>query len=118
MPLADKIRESWGCSSAGRAPRSQRGGQRFDPAQLHQTLPPQDSRFFPSSLDCAAPLAGLRPHFKRMALEARLAIISVVLLSLMAKLREEPPCLPSPCAISRKRPTARSSCAPRKTGAA
>ena len=25
-----------GCSSAGRAPRSQRGGQRFDPAQLHQ----------------------------------------------------------------------------------
>src|ERR1035438_2314890 len=29
---------SWGCSSAGRAPRSQRGGQRFDPAQLHQTL--------------------------------------------------------------------------------
>jgi hypothetical protein len=26
----------WGCSSAGRAPRSQRGGQRFDPAQLHQ----------------------------------------------------------------------------------
>ena len=35
-PLADKIRKSWGCSSAGRAPRSQRGGQRFDPAQLHQ----------------------------------------------------------------------------------
>ena len=28
----------WGCSSAGRAPRSQRGGQRFDPAQLHQVL--------------------------------------------------------------------------------
>ena len=27
----------WGCSSAGRAPRSQRGGQRFDPAQLHQS---------------------------------------------------------------------------------
>ena len=24
-----------GCSSVGRAPRSQRGGQRFDPAQLH-----------------------------------------------------------------------------------
>jgi hypothetical protein len=27
-----------GCSSAGRAPRSQRGGQRFDPAQLHQRI--------------------------------------------------------------------------------
>jgi hypothetical protein len=26
----------WGCSSAGRAPRSQRGGHRFDPGQLHQ----------------------------------------------------------------------------------
>ena len=35
-PLAVKMKESWGCSSAGRAPRSQRGGQRFDPAQLHQ----------------------------------------------------------------------------------
>src|SRR5580698_10456096 len=29
----------WGCSSAGRAPRSQRGGQRFDPAQLHHRFP-------------------------------------------------------------------------------
>jgi hypothetical protein len=28
----------WGCSSVGRAPRSQRGGQRFDPAQLHHTF--------------------------------------------------------------------------------
>ena len=36
---ADKINKSWGCSSAGRAPRSQRGGQRFDPAQLHQYSP-------------------------------------------------------------------------------
>src|ERR1700756_1599376 len=27
----------WGCSSAGRAPRSQRGGHRFDPGQLHHT---------------------------------------------------------------------------------
>ena len=26
----------WGCSSAGRAPALQAGGQRFDPAQLHQ----------------------------------------------------------------------------------
>ncbi len=25
----------WGCSSAGRAPRSQRGGRRFDPVHLH-----------------------------------------------------------------------------------
>ena len=38
LPLAGKIRKSWGCSSAGRAPRSQRGGQRFDPAQLHHTI--------------------------------------------------------------------------------
>ena len=30
---------TWGCSSAGRAPRSQRGGRRFDPAQLHQPKP-------------------------------------------------------------------------------
>ena len=39
MPRAVKIEKLfplWGCSSAGRAPRSQRGGQRFDPAQLHQ----------------------------------------------------------------------------------
>ncbi len=28
----------WGCSSVGRAPRSQRGGQRFDPAQLHHFI--------------------------------------------------------------------------------
>ncbi len=31
------IAKPWGISSAGRAPRSQRGGQRFDPAMLHQT---------------------------------------------------------------------------------
>ena len=28
----------WGCSSAGRAPALQAGGQRFDPAQLHHSL--------------------------------------------------------------------------------
>jgi hypothetical protein len=28
--------ESWGCSSAGRAPGLQPGGHRFDPGQLHQ----------------------------------------------------------------------------------
>ena len=28
----------WGCSSVGRAPALQAGGQRFDPVQLHQTL--------------------------------------------------------------------------------
>jgi hypothetical protein len=27
----------WGCSSAGRAPALQAGGQRFDPAQLHHS---------------------------------------------------------------------------------
>ena len=34
MLLSDMV---WGCSSVGRAPRSQRGGQRFDPAQLHHS---------------------------------------------------------------------------------
>src|SRR5271157_5594486 len=29
------VPSTWACSSAGRAPRSQRGGQRFDPAQVH-----------------------------------------------------------------------------------
>ena len=29
----------WGCSSAGRAPALQAGGQRFDPANLHQMGP-------------------------------------------------------------------------------
>ena len=28
-------KNSWGCSSVGRAPRSQRGGHRFDPGHLH-----------------------------------------------------------------------------------
>jgi hypothetical protein len=27
----------WGCSSAGRAPRSQRGGRRFESAHLHHS---------------------------------------------------------------------------------
>ena len=34
------IIEPWGISSAGRAPRSQRGGRRFDPAMLHHFLLP------------------------------------------------------------------------------
>ncbi len=32
-----KKRETWGCSSAGRAPALHAGGQEFDPPQLHQT---------------------------------------------------------------------------------
>ena len=36
--LKSVSRLMWGCSSAGRAPRSQRGGQRFDPAQLHHKI--------------------------------------------------------------------------------
>ena len=32
----------WGFSSAGRAPALQAGGQRFDPANLHQTSVPKD----------------------------------------------------------------------------
>ena len=31
--------ERWGFSSAGRAPALQAGGQRFDPANLHQMGP-------------------------------------------------------------------------------
>ncbi len=30
------LNTKWGCSSAGRAPALQAGGQRFEPAQLHQ----------------------------------------------------------------------------------
>ena len=35
----EKPRETrtWGCSSAGRAPALQAGGQEFDPPHLHQT---------------------------------------------------------------------------------
>ncbi len=31
-------RKSWGCSSAGRAPALQAGGQEFDPPHLHQKV--------------------------------------------------------------------------------
>ena len=31
------VEDIWGFSSAGRAPALQAGGQRFDPANLHQT---------------------------------------------------------------------------------
>ena len=31
-----KVMDIWGFSSAGRAPALQAGGQRFDPANLHQ----------------------------------------------------------------------------------
>ena len=37
-PLLKKKRWIWGFSSAGRAPALQAGGQRFDPANLHQLL--------------------------------------------------------------------------------
>ena len=33
--FAAKIKETWGCSSAGRASRSQCEGREFDPPQLH-----------------------------------------------------------------------------------
>ena len=36
-PLLKSICCSWASSSAGRAPRSQRGGRRFDPGLVHQT---------------------------------------------------------------------------------
>jgi hypothetical protein len=62
---------SWGCSSAGRAPRSQRGGHRFDPGQLHQSLTPslfsskrrEECRPVPpwsTRLDDPANISGLR----------------------------------------------------------
>ena len=34
--VVDLISTTWGFSSAGRAPALQAGGQRFDPANLHQ----------------------------------------------------------------------------------
>jgi hypothetical protein len=36
LAVTSGVRDGWGCSSAGRAPALQAGGQRFDPAQLHQ----------------------------------------------------------------------------------
>ncbi len=33
-----KVVRDWGCSSVGRAPALQAGGQRFDPVQLHHLL--------------------------------------------------------------------------------
>ena len=35
-PKGGRSPEIWGFSSAGRAPALQAGGQRFDPANLHQ----------------------------------------------------------------------------------
>lgn len=36
---SDKMKyRAWGCSSAGRAPRSQRGGRGFEPPHLHQDI--------------------------------------------------------------------------------
>ena len=31
------VSKAWGCSSVGRAPALQAGGQRFEPAHLHQS---------------------------------------------------------------------------------
>ena len=36
MPLQKEINLIWGCSSAGRAPALQAGGQEFDSPHLHQ----------------------------------------------------------------------------------
>jgi hypothetical protein len=40
LAVTSGVRDGWGCSSAGRAPALQAGGQRFDPAQLHQIFCP------------------------------------------------------------------------------
>ena len=41
--------EIWGYSSAGRAPALQAGGQRFDPAYLHQERKPDETKVDSSS---------------------------------------------------------------------
>ena len=38
MPLQKEINFIWGCSSAGRAPALQAGGQEFDSPHLHQEI--------------------------------------------------------------------------------
>ena len=38
MPLQKEINFIWGCSSAGRAPALQAGGQEFDPPYLHYKI--------------------------------------------------------------------------------
>ena len=36
--VPESLANLWGCSSAGRAPALQAGGQEFDPPHLHQTF--------------------------------------------------------------------------------
>ena len=50
-PLTKKLRRAiismfWGYGSVGRAPRSQRGGQRFESAYLHQVKPKLNHLWF------------------------------------------------------------------------
>src|SRR5713226_6095617 len=51
--IAVKIALTWGCSSAGRASRSQCEGREFDPPQLHQH--PMKARFCAPHLTDACP---------------------------------------------------------------
>lgn len=48
-------RAGWGCSSAGRAPALQAGGQRFDPAQLHHLLCPDAVAAYAAALRTGRP---------------------------------------------------------------
>src|SRR5207302_1129664 len=75
VPVAVNCKADWpggGCSSAGRAPRSQRGGQRFDPAQLHHFLHrfpfPQHLAFRASVFFLSYPCHrhGITPPFPRI----------------------------------------------------
>ncbi len=38
LPDQEELKHVWGLSSAGRAPALHAGGQRFDPARLHQLI--------------------------------------------------------------------------------
>lgn len=68
--LADRCRQelfpinafaNWGCSSAGRAPALQAGGQRFDPAQLHHFVSSRAVRTFGPALRTARRTIGAGP---------------------------------------------------------
>src|SRR5207244_2289373 len=63
-PVVKQAGIRWGCSSVGRAPRSQRGGHRFDPGHLHHYRHrgrlTQDWRGLGMALSCTALTASSR----------------------------------------------------------
>lgn len=52
--MAEQTQETWGISSAGRAPALQAGGRRFDPVILHQFSmhSVQVTEFFALAIEC------------------------------------------------------------------